>query len=230
MDKIAVSTRLATVQSDSETSLWFYRARYYNPQLQRFISEDPIGYGGGNSNLYAYVFNAPTKLIDPFGLEGADPRLVGLVGHLQNILPSATLQTDANGNPVALVIPENSDAVGRTLENQGYDTGIFPPFWNPIDHWGGSEYRTGVNTIGFHFRKQYHTCLPPADTCIDPRQWLAGRKTVLDQFHIDPKNPLVDPIGHEVDFLKDHGIDPYPSCGDPGLGCNSPLFPFSRPW
>ena len=36
-----------------------YRARYYNATLRRFISEDPIGFLGGQSNLYAYVGDDP---------------------------------------------------------------------------------------------------------------------------------------------------------------------------
>ena len=47
-------------------------ARYYNPTLGRFISEDPIGFAGGQANLYGYVFNSPTNFIDPFGLDGWD--------------------------------------------------------------------------------------------------------------------------------------------------------------
>lgn len=43
-------------------------ARYYHPTLQRFISEDPIGFAGGDVNLYAYVFNAPLTFLDPLGL------------------------------------------------------------------------------------------------------------------------------------------------------------------
>jgi RHS repeat-associated protein len=45
----------------------YYRARYYHPGLQRFISEDPIGFGGGDFNLYAYVFNDPILSNDPTG-------------------------------------------------------------------------------------------------------------------------------------------------------------------
>ncbi len=47
-----------------------YRARYYNPQLQRFISEDPLEFRGGDANLYAYVWNSPLNFIDPFGWWG----------------------------------------------------------------------------------------------------------------------------------------------------------------
>ena len=52
------------------TGLYYYRARYYNPVLQRFLSEDPLGFNGGDVNLYAYVGNSPTNLIDASGLEG----------------------------------------------------------------------------------------------------------------------------------------------------------------
>src|SRR5204862_5433726 len=46
----------------------YYRARYYNLQLQRFVSEDPLRYGGGGPNFYAYVHDNPVNLSDPFGL------------------------------------------------------------------------------------------------------------------------------------------------------------------
>ena len=52
---------------DAETGLYYYRARYYNPQTGRFISEDPIGFGGGDENLYRYVGNNPISLTDPYG-------------------------------------------------------------------------------------------------------------------------------------------------------------------
>ncbi|MCH7615960.1 MAG: RHS repeat-associated core domain-containing protein, partial [Nitrospinae bacterium] len=43
------------------------RARYYDPQTGRFLSEDPIGFGGLDQNLYRYVFNNPVNLSDPSG-------------------------------------------------------------------------------------------------------------------------------------------------------------------
>ncbi|MFZ5876324.1 MAG: RHS repeat-associated core domain-containing protein [Nitrospirota bacterium] len=49
------------------TGLYYYRARYYAPALQRFLSEDPIEFAGGDPNLYAYVFNSPTNYTDPTG-------------------------------------------------------------------------------------------------------------------------------------------------------------------
>ena len=52
---------------DSETSLYYMRARYFDPQTGRFLSEDPLGFSVGN-NFYAYVLNSPLNLIDPVGL------------------------------------------------------------------------------------------------------------------------------------------------------------------
>ena len=54
-------------ERDAESGLMFYRARYYDPKIGRFISEDPIGFEGEDLNIYRYVFNAPTNLLDPTG-------------------------------------------------------------------------------------------------------------------------------------------------------------------
>ncbi|GEM_PF-634544 len=47
---------------------YYMRARYYDPKVGRFISEDPIGFGGGDVNLYGYVQNNPVNYTDPTGL------------------------------------------------------------------------------------------------------------------------------------------------------------------
>ena len=48
--------------------LYYMRARYYDPGVGRFISEDPIGFAGGDVNLFAYVKDDPVSFIDPWGL------------------------------------------------------------------------------------------------------------------------------------------------------------------
>lgn len=57
---------------DADTGLYYYRARWYDPQVGRFISEDPIGFLGGDFNLYAYVVNNPANFRDPTGKQRAD--------------------------------------------------------------------------------------------------------------------------------------------------------------
>ncbi len=54
-------------------SLYYYRARFYNPTMGRFVSEDPIGFQGQDENLYRYVKNNSVNLIDPSGLTWARP-------------------------------------------------------------------------------------------------------------------------------------------------------------
>ena len=100
------------------TGLYYYRARYYDPQLGRFISEDPLGLRSGDVNFYAYVSNDPTNLIDPFGLNSipmpwpwplpitrppiAIPSpIVGVIGGVigELIFPQATAIDDARAIP-----------------------------------------------------------------------------------------------------------------------------------
>lgn len=52
---------------DSETGLYYYRARMYNPTIGRFMQPDPIGYDDG-PNMYVYVGNNPLYFADPYGL------------------------------------------------------------------------------------------------------------------------------------------------------------------
>jgi len=57
---------------DAETGLAYYRARYYDPKIGRFISEDPLRFIVG-TNFYPYVENRPTNSRDPLGLAPDDP-------------------------------------------------------------------------------------------------------------------------------------------------------------
>jgi RHS repeat-associated protein len=56
---------------EPETGFYYYRARYFDPQAGRFLSEDPIGFSGGDSNLYRYVSNSPLNGTDPSGLSSS---------------------------------------------------------------------------------------------------------------------------------------------------------------
>jgi RHS repeat-associated protein len=64
-------TRRATLEADSATGLYYYRARYYDPSTGRFVSEDPVRFLGSVS-FYPYAQNHPTALVDPLGLKPGD--------------------------------------------------------------------------------------------------------------------------------------------------------------
>jgi RHS repeat-associated protein len=56
---------------DPDTGLYYYRARYYDPKLGRFLTRDPIGpdlEDLASLNPYLYVRNSPLMLTDPWGL------------------------------------------------------------------------------------------------------------------------------------------------------------------
>ena len=75
-------------EDDETTGLMHYRARWYDPAMGRFVSEDPIGLAGG-INLYRYVDNNPTNFVDP---TGNNPFLKILIGGGSAALVNAGFQ------------------------------------------------------------------------------------------------------------------------------------------
>lgn len=65
---------------DTETGLYYYRARYYDATIGRFLNEDPAKLGIGAKSLYAYVDNDPADFSDPFGLCKIDVNFKPLQG------------------------------------------------------------------------------------------------------------------------------------------------------
>jgi RHS repeat-associated protein len=89
---------------DSETGLDYYRARYYDPQVGRFISEDPMGFAAG-VNVYTYALNSPTNFRDPSGMDIAviESGPTGLfnnpIGHSAIAVTGAGVYSFGNGWP-----------------------------------------------------------------------------------------------------------------------------------
>ncbi len=80
---------------DTETGLYYYRARYYDPRVGQFLSQDPLGLEDG-VNRYQYVSGNPISYTDPTGLETyrCQRPLGGLPGANQRTGP------DIWGNPL----------------------------------------------------------------------------------------------------------------------------------
>jgi len=97
---------------DAETGLRYYRFRYFDPTVGRFISEDPIGFDGG-INFYRYVQNNPSLLIDPFGLSSMT---------FNRANGSLTLY-DKNGNVVAVCTAANNTT---RSSNGPWPNGTYP--------------------------------------------------------------------------------------------------------
>lgn len=66
-DKVKNSLTYTGREFDKETGLYYYRARYYDQNIGRFLQKDPLGYTA-DTNLYSYCDNNSVNAIDPLGL------------------------------------------------------------------------------------------------------------------------------------------------------------------
>ena len=117
---------------DEEVQLFYYRARFLDGDIGRFLSEDPIGFQSRDMNYYRYVGNAPHVLTDPSGTIipaitifiancTANPLCVGAVigggaavlGHL-GVIPKGP--SVAGASPLNPVGPVVGACIGELLE------------------------------------------------------------------------------------------------------------------
>ena len=110
-------------ERDAESGLYYYRARYYDPELGRFITEDPLGFGAGDANFYAYVGNNPINANDPRGLEPVGVN-VGVSGVLD---PGRTAPGGKGAASIILAIDIDTLEISAVLQTErglGKSTGI----------------------------------------------------------------------------------------------------------
>lgn len=83
--------------ADIEAGPYYYRARYYDPNVGKFLSEDPLGFYAGSVNFYGYTRNGPVNLTDPTGkivpLVVLLPVIGGLVGGISDVLHAGPCQS-----------------------------------------------------------------------------------------------------------------------------------------
>src|SRR5215469_13115891 len=76
MRKIMFLITMAALLAVTQAQAVMFFARPYEPNLQRWLTRDPIGEDGG-INLYGYVRNDPVDFIDPFGEKLYPPNFIG---------------------------------------------------------------------------------------------------------------------------------------------------------
>lgn len=77
-NSVAQNAYRYTGREQDESGLYYYRARYFHPGMARFISEDPLKFGAGDNNFYAYVGGDPMSYTDPTGEIAFIPILIGI--------------------------------------------------------------------------------------------------------------------------------------------------------
>jgi RHS repeat-associated protein len=135
-----------TGRENDGTGLYYYRARYYHPGLQRFISEDPSRFRAGDVNLYAYVLNDPFNLVDPSGRQfvqalGAcfgNPTCVALLGGGAYTLGQVLNHLVKPSNPWPKAEPGSSsttyDDNGNPIQHREYGPDGYPIRDYDYDH------------------------------------------------------------------------------------------------
>jgi len=195
--------------------LYYYRMRYYRPELARFLSEDPLGLGGG-PNVYAYVGNAPTQYVDPYGLRCLSPE------EGQKIVEKAREWVDAQ-------VPylekgktrkgaDCSGGVNKIYEEAGYPypyrtSGRFPQL---TEGWkdGGRFVETTSPQPGDIASFPGHLGVYDPSGPIDPRRPRMGSRSIAGP------TSSGNPAGyrHATDFGKARYYR-YDTPDDPGAGC-----------
>lgn len=108
-------------EKDNLTGLMYYRARWYDPQQGRFISEDPAGFTGG-LNKYAYVSNNPISKTDPLGLYEIDVHyfLTHYLARQTGCFDKEPARRIANGDQRQDELKEFSPGPGKNHQNEHY--------------------------------------------------------------------------------------------------------------
>ena len=163
---------------DTDTSLYNYRARWYDPAVGRFVSEDPSGFVGGDANLYRYAGNSPLVNVDPSGLcfTGiVDSARDAVKGLLENDLLMAAIEVGAS------FLPGVGEAMDLAM--------AFAPDSTPLERAiAGISFGIGVATLGMspnvapflRATKGLGKMLNRADDVVDVARGLARTGTHVD--------------------------------------------------
>ncbi|MGE5416360.1 MAG: RHS repeat-associated core domain-containing protein, partial [Acidobacteriota bacterium] len=124
------------VMSDSN-GLYYMRARYYNPEILRFINQDVLLGNVSSSqtlNRYAYVNGEPVSFVDPFGLERG-PLTQGLINsdYWLNGWAKGLLNGIYHTSPIPYMLGGFKDTYHMVTNPSGYNDEKMQQ-WNTISH------------------------------------------------------------------------------------------------
>ncbi len=140
---------------DPDTGLVRFGARDYDPTTGRWTAKDPIGFAGGDTNLYGYVANDPVNWIDPSGLCGIDLAVdIAATGYsLYKAIRGCGSATEIGLNAAGALVPcaAGLGTVARLGAGKGgreLATGR-----HLSDSWHQATFPNKTQTVAYHWRK-----------------------------------------------------------------------------
>jgi RHS repeat-associated protein len=160
---------------DSALNLYYVRQRWYDPVARRFISQDPLGFDGGDTNLFRYAMNDPVNKDDPSGQDDNDSEnsdLTPFEKGLQSQWPGMTLGVFRNVQNI-LNQPYNIHSYGSYYfgTNQIYTVLEELKYDERISNFSGLTAQQIVNDYNQFLLQQQH---------------ILGRKEAADPFYDYP--------------------------------------------
>lgn len=169
-------------QYDAATGLYYYRARYYDPQLGRFLSPDPL-LGTLTDvlswNPYLYVSNAPLQYRDPLGAAG-EPTPGGELTRINNVL------TESGRGPFQRYDPYLANPGESTTSVRGLTRSTIGP--------SGAATTADIVTTASH-EHGGHTLIDQRPNRLDPynsAERIRGRGGMLEYRNIEPNSPHME--------------------------------------
>jgi uncharacterized protein RhaS with RHS repeats len=159
----------------------YYRARYYDPNVGRFTSEDPLAFVGG-IDFYGYVLNRPIQVADPRGLSPQDVQRIRQICHscVQNMVEEGYRRPGGGPGPL------NGSGDGF-LNDQSSNQSIYGKLT-------GSKYLGCKDQADRGQACLYNAnAIKPFDAHWDfsTVAWWAGAHTIVRAKSSDPNDPLV---------------------------------------
>jgi len=191
---------------DDETGYNYFGARYYDPNISIWLSVDPLSDKHPDYTPYAYVYNNPVNLFDPFGLdtfnihlsdnsinrisvEGSSAHTYNIYGEEGALMESYDLEENDYG---FVSFPEDGPNWGRYgSRDKGGDNWASPAtaaaFFGLLYSWSSDPLSSDVyfdDISGFMGQNIGHTTHRTGDD-IDIRYFGAGSGTNINSASID---------------------------------------------
>jgi RHS repeat-associated protein len=135
-------------ERDVETGLQYNRARWYDPATGRWITQDPLGFDAGDSNLYRYVMNGPTNSADSSGMGPNQQHVVNLPGLIKKV--ALFEQQKENVGKTPAVVLDRLQSAWRNTTDKWYYLYTKRYDWVDINHFlTAASYQTKLQGAVF---------------------------------------------------------------------------------